>query len=147
MIAPCQQTGNDACQHVAAARGGHAGIAGTVEGDVAVGTAEGRVVTLEDDVALQAFCQFAGLGQSLVAVSGVPLQSVEFFGVGGKDEPLGKLHEPCTMVGQHVEGVRIYHDGALCAPKLGYKGDGGGLTLSESWPYAQCLVVIGVDSL
>ena len=102
-------------------------------------------MTLQDDVGLLALGHFAGLSESFVAVGRVAFQAVELFGVRGEDDFLGQLHEPCSVVGQHVEGVGIGHYGALRAPQLGNECNGGGLVLSESGTDAQGIVFLCID--
>ena len=72
-VASCQQTGDNTREHVAAACRGHTCITRRVEDDVAVWKAEGRVVTLQDNIALNALCEITGLGEQFETIVAVTL--------------------------------------------------------------------------
>ena len=90
-VATRQQTGDDARQYIATASSSHAGIACGIEQYIAVGQADGSMVSLQDDKAFQPLCQVTGFGQPFVAVGTVSFQSVELLGVRCKDNALWQL--------------------------------------------------------
>ena len=109
LVTTCQQTCQYACQDIATTSGSHTGITSSVEDDMSVRTADGRIMTLQNDIAFQTFSQMTCLGQSLVGIGRVTFQAVELLGVGGHDDALGQLLHPGTMVGQDVKRIGIDH--------------------------------------
>ena len=74
-------------------------------------------------------------------------QTVEFLGVGGHDDTLGQLLQPCAMTGQNINGVGIYHCGALTAAQLCNDGNCRLLAGSQARTNAQRIEVFGVNRL
>ena len=102
---------------------------------------------LQYDVSLQALSQVAGLHQALKAVARMSFQTVELLGVGGHDDTLGQLLQPCAMTGQNINGVGIYHCRALTAAQLCNDGNRCLLTCSQARTNTKCVKVFGINSL
>ena len=120
-VTPGKQSCDDTCEYVTAASCCHSGIACGVEDDVTIGKTEGRVMTLEDDVAIDMFCEVTRLGESFVTVVAVALESFEFLGMRREDDTLRQLLHPCPVVGQDVYRVSIGNDRTLCTSQLCYE--------------------------
>ena len=142
LVAAGQQAADDARQHVAAARRGHAGVACGVEGDMSVGHADGRIAALQDDIALQPLRQPARLRQPLVGIDAEALHAVELLGVGCEDDALGQLLHPGMLSREDVQCVSVGDRRTLCAPQLGDHGDGRLLRRAQTGTYGQRLEVV-----
>ena len=81
-----EQCGDQASEHVAAARRGQAGVAGSIDEPGAVGRRDDRATSLQGDVGAESLGQFAGGGNAVVLdVAGVALQKSGGFGwMGGE---------------------------------------------------------------
>ena len=108
-------------------------------------TADGRVVTFQNDISLQSLSQFAGLDEPFVAVGRMSVQTVEFLGMWRHDDALRQLLQPGTMVGQDVQRVSIGHNRALRTAQLGNQCNSRLLTLSQSGTNTQGIEVFRID--
>ena len=143
IVAARQQSGDDAGQHVAAARRRHAGIAGGIDDDATVGQTEGRIVPFQDNIGTQPLSHVARLGQSVVAaIAHAARETVELSRMGCHDDALRQLLHPCTVIGQDVQRVGIDEDGALRPPDLRDEGDGSVLLRADARAHAH-----GVEGL
>ena len=53
LVAACQESGDNACEHISASGRCHTGISRGVEDDISIGQAEGGVVALQYDIGVQ----------------------------------------------------------------------------------------------
>ncbi len=110
-VALRQQACQQARQHVAAAAGGHARIAGGVEPHAPCGRGDGRVCALQHDEDLPRARFFHQPVQSLEVILAFAKKAPELAGVGREDAVWRQPVEQVGVVGHEVEGVGIDHEG------------------------------------
>lgn len=128
---------DDAGEDVAAARGGHAGVAGGIEEYVAFGGDDGAPAAFEYDVAAEAGGEVECFGQAFVAVGGVAGEAVEFSDVGGEDGACGEVVGPHAVEGEYVDCVGVDYDGVFVFGYLFFQGEGCVVFCAESGAYGE----------
>ena len=143
-VALCQQTQQNAGEHIAAACRGHAGISGRVEPNITLRAANGRIMAFEYYVYVFVSGQIHGFGEQTVATAGpTAAQSGQFTWMRGKDAAWVNVTEPVFVFGQNVQPIGINHGGQTGVGNLFHKSTCGYTVLTQSRSDGQCRVFTG----
>jgi len=115
---------------------------------MSVGFAQSRIVSFQQDIALEMLCKLTRLGEPLIiARARHTHQPVKLLGMGCHDDARRQLLHPCLMIGQHVQSVSIHHDRALRAAYLSDQRDGRILALSQSRANGEGVEVLALHAV
>ena len=145
LVAASQKGGDDARKHIATARRSHTAVARRAELYLTIRMTEGREMTLQQDVAMQAVGKLTCLEETFGAIAaGDASQTIQFPRMRSVDEVLRQLLHPGTVTGKDIECIGIHHYRTGASSELGNQGDGCSLAGSQSRTDAHGVVIFRI---